>query len=141
PVPLEAADVGGNTGRDDGRVGGAIADAGRYADGQRARRYLRTVEHDRVRTDDRSAVHHDAVQHDGAGADEAPGLDPAALEVDEMADHAVVADSSGMHAGGVHDRAVLHRGARADRDAVAVAAEHGRGPHGGFGAEVDGADD
>ena len=62
------------------------------ADGERAGGHLGAVEHHGVAADDRTGADDDAVQQLGHVADEHVVLEGAALEVHDVADHAVVAD-------------------------------------------------
>ena len=110
-------------------------------EGDRARRHLHVVQHHGVGGHDPARVHHDAVQHDGPDADEAPVLDGAALEVGQVTDHAVVADDGRRLVGGVEHGAVLDRGPGAHDDGAAVAAEHRARPDRRLRADRDGADD
>ena len=71
----------------------------------------------------------------------APSSIDAALEVDEVPDHTVVADDRGELRGAMHDRAVLDRCALTDLDVAVVTAEHGLRPDRGVSADRDVADD
>ena len=57
-------------------------------------------------------------------------MDHAPFEVDNMTNHAVVADDGGKCFDRVHYRAVLDRRARADDDGAVVPAQDRPGPHG-----------
>ena len=58
--------------------------------------------------------------------------DGAGVEHGFVTDGHQLADERAVVVGEVDDRAVLHVGARADDDAIDVAAEHGLKPHAGF---------
>ncbi len=91
-------------------------------------RHFRVVEHDGVGGNDGTGAHDHTMQHDGAVADEGTVLDRAAFEMDDVADHAVVADCGRMHQRRVQDAAILHARPRPDADLAVVATEHRVGP-------------
>lgn len=108
-----------------GGVGGTGAiefDHSRGADGERTSGNIGVVEHDRIRADNSSGVHNDAVQHNAGVADQTTGLDRAAFEVHHVPDNAIVTDDGGVLLGRVQHAVVLHAGARADDDRTLVAA-------------------
>src|SRR5207245_2544712 len=78
----------------------------------------------------RPGLDHRSVQHDRPGADERTVVDGAALEVREVADHAVTADDRRVQLGAVHHGAVLDRRALPDGDVPVVTTQHGMGPDG-----------
>ena len=67
-------------------------DRRRCPDGERTWWHVDVRQHDGVGGDDRTGADDAAVQHDGAVGDHRPVLDRAALEVHDVADHALVAD-------------------------------------------------
>ena len=119
----------------------ALFDAGRSADGQRTRRDLGVVEHDRVGSDDGAGPNDAAMQHLGVIADEHAVFDGAALEMDLVPEGAVVADDRERERRGVQHSIVLHAGSVTHADLATVTAEHRPRPHRRVSADGDRADD
>ncbi len=67
-------------------------------------------------------------------------LNDAALQMDQVPDHAIVADPGLLHGLGVDDGAVLNGGPGADDDRAVVGADDGAGPHARARSETDLAD-
>lgn len=84
--------------------------------------HLRTVEHDRPRTDQASIIY------------------PAPLEVRQMPYQTVVSDLGRQFCGGVQHCAILDCGTFTDRDVPEVAPKHRTGPHRAVRAQSDRAD-
>jgi hypothetical protein len=82
-----------------------------------------------------------AVEDDRAVADQHARLDATALEMDDVSDHAVVADGRRILQRRVQHAVVLDRCACSDGDLSLVAAEHRARPDRAVGTDPDGADD
>ena len=78
------------------------------SDGQRARRHVDVGQHHRVGAHHRAGADDRAMEDDRAVGDHRPVLDGAALEVDDVSDHALVPDDSRVLGRAVEDAAVLH---------------------------------
>src|SRR5215218_2361080 len=116
-------------------------DGRRCADGEGARRHVDVVEDDGVGGDDGSGADDRAMQDDRPVGDHRPVLHDAPLEVDDVADHALVADDRRVVDGGVQHRAILDARAGADPDLTVVTAQHGVRPDRALRPDRDGTDD
>src|SRR5690606_12260535 len=109
----------------------------RVADPQLALAHGAPGRHQRAGADEGVLLHHRAVEHDRAHADEHRVLDPAGVDDRLVADRHVLADHGGEPAqlrvrpvvADVDHGAVLDIAARADADEVDVAADHRLRPH------------
>ena len=137
-------------------IGRAVRKEGDFFLGQRPNLLHRTADvektalqclarrHQAACADDHFVFNHGAV-HDGAAhADQDAIADSAAVEHDLVADGHFVADQQREAVrverpgvGDVQNTAVLHAGARADADAVHVAANHRQRPDRAVGADFD----
>ena len=78
-----------------------LADFGRDAECHRSRRHFHIVGDDGVRAHQCASPHDGAVQHHRSVADERTGFDGAPLQMNLVANHAVIADDGRMHRRGV----------------------------------------
>ena len=108
---------------------------------ERAGRDLFSRRHQGVRADDGTRADFRAVENDRAHADEHFVVDRAGVDDRAVADRDQFADDRRIIVGEMDDGAVLNIGARADDDAVNVAAQNGAIPDARFFAERDVAND
>jgi len=108
-----------------------LLDGGRRPDGDRSAGDLGVVQHHGIRSDDRTGPNDTPVEHHGPVADEDVILDRAPLEMDQMTEHAIVADDRRPLRRGVQHGIVLHARAFADVNLAAVPPDDRTRPHGG----------
>ena len=141
-------------------VAGGIAEEVAFLVGQRARLFHRAADvqvaafqalagrHQRAGANDHLVLDHRTVHDDAAHADQNPVAQGAAVQGDLVPDGHLVTDDQRVAirierpgVGDVQHAAVLHAGARADTDAVHVAADHGQRPDRTVLTQFDVADD
>ena len=133
--------VGLHPHRNDVHFCASLFDHGGCTDSESTGWNLEAVQNDRIRCDDRSGADDDLMQHDRTVRHLRTVLDGAALEMDDVADDAVVTDDRRKHGSRVENAAVLNRRVAADSYEAVVTTQNGPRPDARAGADRDASDD